>query len=141
MKDAGIWELEENRHYTMSKISAWQALARAVELAESGHLPSTCTSRWQRERDRIACWIREHCWSERQKAYTFYAGTERLDGSIALTVRFGFDGRERLSSTLDDIRAQLCSGPFLYRYSDAHEEEGAFLACGFWLVEAYATLG
>jgi GH15 family glucan-1,4-alpha-glucosidase len=140
-KDAGIWELEEAQHYTMSKISAWQALARAVELAEQDHLPSTCVPRWRRERDRIAAWIDEHCWSETRRAYVFYAGTERLDASLALAVRFGFDGKEKLSSTLDAIRAELGRGPFLYRYSGADQEEGTFLACSFWLVEALAILG
>ncbi len=140
-KDAGIWELREPQHYTMSKISAWQGLARAIELAEAGHLPSTCVPRWKRERDRIAAWIEEHCWSERRKAFVLHPGTERLDASLALAVRFGFDGRDRLSSTLDAIREELGRGPFLYRYSGADREEGAFLACSFWLAEALAELG
>ena len=147
-KDAGMWELEERQHYTMSKVSCWQALARAVELAEAGHIPATCVPRWSRERERIAAWVAEHCWSEAKRAYTFHAGTDRLDAAMALAVRFGFDGRERLSSTLDAIRKELgCGphrwsrGPWLHRYSGAEREEGAFLACTFWLVEAYAELG
>ncbi len=147
-KDAGMWELEEPQHYTMSKVSCWQALARAVELAEAGHLSSTCVPRWSRERDRISAWVDEHCWSERKQAYTFYAGTERLDASLVLAVRFGFDGRERISATCDAIREDLGAspqlwsrGPWIYRYSGADKEEGAFLACTFWLVEAYAELG
>ena len=140
-KDSGMWELQELRHYTMSKVSAWQALTRAVELAEAGHLPTSCVPRWARERERIAAWIAEHCWSEAKGAYTFYAGTDRLDASLALVVRFGFDGADRLSSTLDAIRRELGHGPWIYRYSGAEQEEGAFLACTFWLVEAYAELG
>ncbi|WP_027173798.1 glycoside hydrolase family 15 protein [Methylobacterium sp. 10] len=140
-KDAGIWELEVPQHYTMSKISAWQALARAVELAEAGHIAETCVPRWSRERDRIQAWIEEHCWSETRQAYTFYPGTDRLDASLTLAVRFGFDGRDRLSSTLNAIREELGRGPLLYRYSGAEREEGAFIACSFWLVEALAELG
>ncbi|GJE52888.1 Trehalase [Methylobacterium tardum] len=140
-KDAGIWELREPQHYTMSKISAWQGLARAVELAEAGHLPATCVPRWQRERDRIAAWVEEHCWSETRKAYTLHPGTERLDASLALAVRFGFDGRDKLSSTLDAVLEELGRGPFLFRYSGAEQEEGAFLACSFWMAEALAELG
>lgn len=139
--DSGMWELEERRHYTMSKISAWQALARAVELAERNHLPSTCVPRWSRERDRIVTWVAEHCWSQAKGAYTFYAGTERLDASLVLAARFGFDGADRLSSTCDAIRRELGHGPWIYRYSGAEKEEGAFLACSFWMVEALATLG
>jgi len=31
--------------------------------------------------------------------------------------------------------------PWIYHYSGAEPEEGAFLACTFWLAEAYAVLG
>jgi GH15 family glucan-1,4-alpha-glucosidase len=140
-KDAGIWELEEPQHYTMSKVSCWQALARAVELADEGQLPTTCRERWSRERDRIAGWIEENCWSETKQAFVFYPGTDKLDASLALMVRFGFDGRERLEKTLDAIDAELGTGPYHYRYSEVSAEEGCFLACTFWMVEARALLG
>jgi len=140
-RDAGMWELEDPQHYTMSKISCWQALDRAVQLAKRGHLPPTCIPRWERERDRVTAWIDEHCWSESRQAYTFHPGTDRLDASLALGTRFGFGTQARMSATLDAVRAELGSGSFLYRYSGAEAEEGVFLACGFWMVEAYATLG
>ena len=140
-KDAGIWELEETQHYTMSKISCWQALARAVELADQGQLPTTCRDRWARERDRVALWIEEECWSEDKQAFVFYPGSDKLDASLALAVRFGFDGRERLEATLDAIDRELGAGPYHYRYSDVSSEEGCFLACTFWMIEARALLG
>ncbi len=37
--------------------------------------------------------------------------------------------------------SELCRGPLVYRYSGADREEGAFLACSFWLVEALRSLG
>ncbi|WP_174297803.1 glycoside hydrolase family 15 protein [Sphingomonas bacterium] len=146
LKDAGIWELDEPQHFTMSKISAWQALARAVEMADAGHLPATCRARWARERDRIAAWVDEHCWSQARGAYTFFVGSGRLDASLALAVRFGFaargaDSADRLRSTLDAIDRELGAGPFHYRYGGAQEEEGCFLACSFWMAEARALLG
>jgi GH15 family glucan-1,4-alpha-glucosidase len=138
--DSGMWELEEKQHYTMSKISAWQALNRAAQLAGGGHLPAKWIPRWSRERDRIARWIDQHCWSETERAYTFYPGTRRLDSSLILAVHFGFPNVDRLSSTLKAITNKLSHGPWIYRYSGAEKEEGAFVACTFWLVEAYATL-
>ena len=140
-KDAGIWELEEPQHYTMSKVSCWQALARAVELADEGQLPTTCRDRWARERDRVADWIEEKCWSEKKQAFVFYPGSDKLDASIALAVRFGFDGHDNLEKTLDAIDAELGAGPYHYRYSGVDAEEGCFLACTFWIVEARALLG
>lgn len=140
-KDSGMWELEEQRHYTMSKISCWQALNRAAYLAKEGHIPNTHLLRWQRERDRVAEWVNAHCWSEGKRSYTAWAGTEDLDASIALAVRFEFEGAERLASTIHAIDRELAAGPFHYRYSGADAEEGCFLACSFWLVEAKVLLG
>ncbi|EJL29314.1 glycoside hydrolase family 15 protein [Novosphingobium sp. AP12] len=139
--DAGIWELEQQEHYTMSKISCWQALARAVELADGGQLPTTCRERWFRERDRIAAWIEANCWSDEKQAFVMHPGSDRLDASLALAVRFGFDRAERLEKTLDAIDRELGAGPLHYRYSGADEEEGCFLACSFWMAEARALMG
>jgi GH15 family glucan-1,4-alpha-glucosidase len=141
MKDAGMWELPEPQHYTMSKISCWQALSRAVELADQGQIPTTCRDRWARERNRVAEWIGTHCWSEDRGAYIFYPGSDALDASIALAVRFGFDGHDKLRSTLDAIDRELGAGPYHYRYSGEDKEEACFLACSFWMVEARALLG
>ena len=139
--DAGIWELEEEQHYTMSKISCWQALTRAVDLAGQGQLPTTCRDRWARELVRIKSWIEAECWSDSKQAFVMYPGSDKLDASLALAVRFGFDGRERLMKTLDAIDMELGEGPFHYRYSGMREQEGCFLACSYWVLAARAQLG
>ena len=140
-KDSGIWELETREHYTMSKVSCWQALARAVDLADQGQLPTTCRDRWARERDRVAAWILEHCWSQEHGAFMLHPGSDRLDASLALMVRFGFDGRDKLAATIDAIDRELGAGPWHFRYSGVSEEEGCFLACTFWMIEARLLLG
>lgn len=139
--DAGIWELEEARQYTMSKVSCWQALSRAVSLADSGHIPTTCRDRWAREADRIAAWIDRECWSDDLQTYVAWAGSTEIDASMALAVRFGFPQRERLAKTLDAIDAALASGPYHHRLTTTRTEEGCFLACSFWIAEARALLG
>ncbi|WP_128255300.1 glycoside hydrolase family 15 protein [Falsirhodobacter deserti] len=139
--DSGIWELPQIEHYTMSKINCWQALSRAVEMADHGHLPTTCRDRWDRERLRIADWIQTRCWNEKLGAYTMVPDSDKLDASVALAVRFGFDGKDRLERTLDAIDRHLGAGPFHYRYSGMEEEEGCFLACSFWMVDARLRLG
>ncbi|MGT2479065.1 glycoside hydrolase family 15 protein (plasmid) [Methylobacterium oryzae CBMB20] len=141
MKDSGIWELPEKQHYTGSKISCWQALARAVEMADGGHLPGSCRDRWARARDRVAAWIDEHCWSEQLQAYAMYPGSDRLDASLTLAVRFEFGNPDRLRATCEAIDRELGRGPYHYRYTGVDAEEGCFLACTFWLVEALALLG
>jgi GH15 family glucan-1,4-alpha-glucosidase len=139
--DSGIWELEDLQHYTMSKISCWQALFRAVQLAEKGHLPSVRIGRWSRERDRIEAWVNEHCWSEGKQAFTFYPGSDRLDASLTLAAYFGFPHAERLSLTCSAIQKELQHGPWVYRYTGAEKHEGAFLSCTFWLAIALDKVG
>ncbi|RZZ88351.1 glycoside hydrolase family 15 protein [Pseudoxanthomonas winnipegensis] len=141
LPDSGMWELQELQDYTMSKVSCWQALARAVELADQGQLPTTCRDRWGRERDRIKDWIETHCWSEDLQAFAMYPGSDKLDAAIALAARFGFDGPERLKLTMAALDRELGAGDFHYRYSGMDQEEGCFLACSFWIAESYARLG
>lgn len=140
-RDAGIWELERNEHYTMSKMGCWTALDRAVTLAAQGQIETIHADRWARERDRVRDWIDAHCWSEAKQSYTMHPGTERLDAAVLLATRFGFARSDRLAATREAVRRELCRGPLVYRYSGMEREEGAFTACGFWLVEAFALLG
>ncbi len=140
-KDAGIWELEQQEHYTMSKLGCWTALDRAVRLAGLGQIDGSRCARWRHERDHIRDWIDVHCWSENKQAYTLHAGTEKLDAAILLATRFGFERSDRLATTREAVRSELSRGPLLYRYSGMQAEEGCFLACSFWLIESYALLG
>jgi GH15 family glucan-1,4-alpha-glucosidase len=140
-QDSGIWELPDLRHYTISKIGCWVALDRATRLAEGGHLDAGHVGRWRQEAEEVRAWVNQYCWSERKGAYTFYAGTDDLDAAVLLAGRTGFDRGERLARTVDAVRAELAHGPAVYRYSGMEAEEGAFVACGFWVVNALAWLG
>jgi GH15 family glucan-1,4-alpha-glucosidase len=139
--DSGIWELADKQHYTISKMGCWVALDRAVQLTERGEIDSGHSDRWRAERAQIKDWINQHCWSERKHSYTFYADTDKLDAATLLAARTGFDKGERLAGTIDAVRSELGRGPLVYRYSGMDAEEGAFLACTYWLVEALAVAG
>lgn len=139
--DSGIWELQDQQHYTISKIGCWVALDRALELVELGQLRDDHADRWRQERDEIRRFIEERCWSQEKKSYTFYAGTDDLDASVLLSARTGFETGERLSSTIDAITRELRHGPLVYRYTGADDFEGAFVACTFWMVQALVTCG
>jgi GH15 family glucan-1,4-alpha-glucosidase len=140
-EDAGLWELGDQQHYTVSKMGCWIALDRALQLHERGQIATGHAGRWAAERDRIRSWVEEHCWSEDKNAYTFYAGTDDLDAATLVAAWNGFDRGTRLSTTIDAIRAELGDGPLVYRYSGMQREEGAFLACTFWRVSALAKVG
>jgi len=141
-EDSGMWELEEHRHYTTSKIAVWTALDRALGLAGQGHLPDKHVAQWREQQERIHAWVEEKCWSDDLRAYCGWPGEESLDAGVLRAARMGYPAPERLSRTVDTIRERLAAAPGLvYRTSEHVGQEGAFVACSFWIVEALARLG
>jgi GH15 family glucan-1,4-alpha-glucosidase len=143
-KDAGIWELPDKQHYTISKIAAWMAIDRALRLAERGELPDDRVDTWRETAEAIRAFVERECWSESRQAYAMHAGADRLDASVLRVSRMNYLDTcgERFNSTIDRIKTELSGGgPLLYRYSGQRQEEGAFVACSFWLVEALARAG
>jgi GH15 family glucan-1,4-alpha-glucosidase len=141
--DASIWELNDPQDYTQSKLSCWLALDRALRLADSGELERPETARWRSTAAEIQDFIESHCWSDERGAYTRYPGTHELDASVLLAARAGYRELpdERMDATIAALREDLGRGPLLYRYSGIEDEEGAFVVCSFWLVEALALSG
>jgi GH15 family glucan-1,4-alpha-glucosidase len=140
--DSGIWELRDPRDFTQSKVACWTALQRAVDLARDGQVPGEGVERWRESIEAIESFVDERCWSEERQAYVRYPGCDGLDAAELLCSRRGYGdvNRKRVAATMDAIRRELARGPLLYRYSGQETEEGAFVACSFWLVEALARL-
>jgi GH15 family glucan-1,4-alpha-glucosidase len=139
-EDSGIWELPNVAHYTQSKMGAWVTFDRALRLVQDGQLPDGHAAAWQSQADAIQAWVEANCWSEELGAYAMAPGSEKLDASLLLTARmeYGEPTSERNTRTREAIRRELARGPLLHRYSGMPEEEGAFVACSFWLVESLA---
>jgi GH15 family glucan-1,4-alpha-glucosidase len=141
-EDAGLWELGSYAHYTTSKVSCWVAFQRILDLVDRGEVPSRHVERWRQARDEIRSFVETNLWSESRQAYLFKAGADGLDCGTLLIPRRGFaDPRgRRMNATIDAIRRELhAGGPLYYRYSGMEQEENAFLACSFWMVEALAA--
>jgi GH15 family glucan-1,4-alpha-glucosidase len=141
--DCGIWELTQRRHNTFSKAGCWVALDRLVRLAERGQVSGRDASRWEAEKNAIREWISQHCWSEKRNSFVAHAGSDELDAALLLLARTGFvsGADERFRATVTAIRDELTDGPWVYRRSGARAEEGAFVACSFWLVDALVRSG
>ena len=142
--DSGLWELPEHRPYTISKMSCWSALTRAAKLAEHGHVPDEHAQRWLDTAEEVRAFVESRCWSDEQRAYTFYADSDSLDCAVLLAshLEFGDPGGERMNGTIDALlREQRADGPLFYRYTGMEGKEGAFLACSFWMVSALAKAG
>jgi GH15 family glucan-1,4-alpha-glucosidase len=144
--DSGIWEVRsEPRHFTHSKAMCWVALDRAAKLARNGFLPDRST-RWQAEADSVRAFVDEQCWDDRRRSYVRAAGSEELDAALLTLPLVDYDdsSRGRLHDTIDCVRRELADGPLVRRYvgDDGVEgEEGAFLACSFWLADALGRTG
>ena len=125
----------------------WIALDRACRLADAGQIPAAGAKRWRSEASAIRQFVAEHCWSEERNSYDRYPGAGEIDASLLLPMLLGYGAggeEERLKTTVRRIRAELGSGPLLHRYrgdDGLSGQEGAFLACSFWLVDALARLG
>ncbi len=145
--DASMWEVRgEERHYVHSKLMGWLALDRAVRIAGTHRTRRRRVERWQAERDSLAADVRARGFDPRRGSYVRSYGAADLDAALLLLPALGFEdpGSPRLSGTVSAIRAELATGPFVYRYPPSESEagtEGAFLACSFWLVDALARLG
>jgi len=146
--DSGIWEVRSRpRHFTESKMMCWIALDRAARLATHGHIPDRNAGRWRQEAGEIARFVAERCWSPRRRTYLRFPGAEEVDAALLLPAMLGYGDEadsQRLAATVDRVRAELGEGALLYRYrgeDGLRGDEGAFLTCSFWLVDALARLG
>jgi GH15 family glucan-1,4-alpha-glucosidase len=144
--DAGIWETRgAPKHFTQSKMMCHVALDRACALAEQGFLHGD-VARWRRERERVRGFVETRCYSDRKQSYTRSADDDALDAALLTGVIARYDDptAPRLVGTVDAVRKELGRGPLVHRYATDDGlpgEDGAFVACSFWLAEAYARQG
>jgi alpha,alpha-trehalase len=144
--DQGIWEVRgPPRQYVHSKLMAWVALDRSVDLAQRfGH--ETDAGRWAPVRDAIRDWILTHGYDAASRSFVQAEGATVIDAAnlrIPLVGFLPFEDR-RVRGTVDRVRRELSVGPFVYRYrapDGLAGPEGAFLPAAFWLVECLARMG
>lgn len=145
--DAGIWEVRSDAsHFTQSKMMCAIALDHAIALAEAGQLPDDHIGRWRGERELIRDFVERACFAEGKHSYTRAADEEGLDASLLLAVLANYDRADspRLRGTVAAVRRELSHGPLVRRYvgdDGLSGEDGGFVACSFWLVEALARQG
>jgi GH15 family glucan-1,4-alpha-glucosidase len=147
--DEGIWEIRgKPQHFTYSKVSAWTALDRAIKFAEGTGSAATL-ERWRRVRDEIHADVCMHGFDRERNTFVQYYGAKGLDASLLLIPILGFLPPQdpRVLGTIDAIQREICSGPYVRRYSTEEGvdglagSEGTFLICSFWLVSALALAG
>ncbi|MFD8074752.1 glycoside hydrolase family 15 protein [Streptomyces sp. NBC_00510] len=153
--DEGIWEVRgPRRHFVHSKVMAWVAVDRTVKLIESGEVDGPL-ERWRDLRDEIHRDVCEKGYDKERNTFTQSYGSRELDASLLLIPQVGFlpPDDKRVIGTIEAIQRELSTEDgFVLRYpTDAPPggenldglpgDEGAFLACSFWLADDLAMIG
>jgi GH15 family glucan-1,4-alpha-glucosidase len=147
--DQGIWEVRAPPcHFTHSKVMAWVAFDRAIKSAEQFGLAGPL-ARWRMLRDTIHADICARGFNSELGSFVQCYGGTALDASLLLLPCVGFlaPNDPRIPGTVAAIERHLMIDGLVQRYSTTETDdglppgEGAFLACSFWLVDAYVMLG
>jgi GH15 family glucan-1,4-alpha-glucosidase len=152
--DDGIWEVRGGRrHFVHSKMMAWVAFDRAIKLIEEFTAKDqpihASLPRYRALRDRIHREVCERGFDTRQNAFVQAYNDPALDAGVLLMPALGFlpASDPRVQGTIRAIEKTLMPDGFVLRYKPEHTNdglagtEGAFLACSFWMVDAYAYSG
>ena len=126
--DEGIWEVRgPRRHFVHSKVMAWVAVDRWVQLCEAGR-PDEPMQTWHDLRDDMHREICEHGYNPSVGAFTQYYGSTELDASCLMLALVGFlpPDDPRIVGTVEAIQRDLVVDGFVKRYhtSPVHEDDG-----------------
>jgi GH15 family glucan-1,4-alpha-glucosidase len=147
--DEGIWEVRgPRRHFTHSKVMAWVAVDRAIKAVESYGLEGPL-DRWTALRSTIHADVCRNGFDAQLGSFVQSYEQPVMDASLLLLPQLGFLPPEdpRIRGTIAAVERHLLRDGFVMRY-DTHASndglppgEGAFLACSFWLADAYQMCG
>jgi GH15 family glucan-1,4-alpha-glucosidase len=148
--DNSLWEVRgPQRPFVHSKVMAWAGVDRAVQAVERFGLDGP-VDRWRQLRQEIHDDVCAKGYDADRSTFTQFYGSRGLDAALLLIPRVGFLPWDdpRVSGTVDAVARELDQDGFLLRYRPDADggvdglpgTEGAFLACTFWLADAYAGL-
>lgn len=147
--DEGIWEVRGGRqHFVHSKVMAWVAFDRAIRMAEKFAMDGPLET-WKRLRQQIHESVLRYGFNSEMNSFTQVYGSTNVDASLLMLPLVGFiePSDPKMAGTVRRVEQELLQDGFVLRYRvedtpDGLEgEEGAFLACSFWLVDNYVLLG
>lgn len=147
--DEGIWEVRGGRRqFTHSKVMAWVAFDRAVRTVEEFGVKGPL-ERWRALRERVHEEVCANAFNAELGSFVQSYGSDVLDASLLLLPLVGFLPAEdpRVVGTVAAVEKHLLRDGFVARYDTRKAadglpgDEGAFLACSFWLVDNYVLQG
>jgi GH15 family glucan-1,4-alpha-glucosidase len=147
--DQGIWEVRSGpQHFTYSKVMAWVAFDRSIKSATRFKLKGPL-DRWHEIRRTIHAEICDKGYDNGLNSFVRAYGTKEVDASLLLLPAVGFLPADdpRIAGTVAQVEKTLMKDGLVLRYDTSKSNdglppgEGMFLACSFWLVDAYVLLG
>jgi len=147
--DNGLWEMRgPRRHFTHSKVMSWVAVDRMIQGAKQFGLAGP-VRRWERLRAEIRRDILANGYNAKRNTFVQSYGSTALDASLLLIPRVGFlpPDDPRVIGTIDAIQKHLTDDGLVLRYRPQRSddglpgEEGVFIACSFWMVDALIGAG
>jgi GH15 family glucan-1,4-alpha-glucosidase len=147
--DNGLWEIRgPQRKFTHSRVMVWVAFDRAVAAVEKHGLDGP-VEEWRTLRDKVRDEVLAHGYDPRRNTFTQHYDTDEVDASLLVLSDVGFiDGDDpRMLGTIKAVEEDLMRDGLLLRYRTGSGVDGLsgdehpFLACSFWLVEAYVHAG
>ena len=144
--DNGIWEIPGGpRHFVHSKWTVCTALDHAQRLAREHGLKGD-VARWAQERAACCAQVLEHGYDRRRRRFRMAYDLDALDSANVLMPVLGFLPADdpRVVSNLRHTMRELFVGDLCYRYrmdDGLRGEEGCFVACTFWAIEALLLAG
>jgi len=147
--DEGMWEVRGPRqHFTFSKVMAWVAFDRAIKTASTFGLDGP-VDHWRAIKDEIHAEVCNRAFDAERGCFVQAFGSKQLDASLLLMPSTGFlpASDPRVRGTIEAIERHLTRDGFVMRYDTEQTDdglpagEGVFLACSFWLADAYVLLG
>ncbi|WP_406108484.1 glycoside hydrolase family 15 protein [Streptomyces sp. NBC_01003] len=151
--DEGIWEIRgERRHFVHSKVMAWAAIDRTILLVEAAVLEADLFALIEL-REAIHQEVCTRGFDPVRNTFTQSYGSQEVDAALLLIPRVGFlpPDDPRVLGTVEAVRQQLSTPEGLVRrYPTAGDrigldglngDEGTFLLCSFWMVDALALTG
>ncbi|PFG68744.1 GH15 family glucan-1,4-alpha-glucosidase [Propionibacteriaceae bacterium ES.041] len=147
--DNGLWEIRgEPQAFTHSRVMVWVAMDCAIRAAEEFGVPNDA-ERWREVRDQVREEVLTRGFNTEKNTFTQHYDTTEVDASLLIIPQTGFlpGDDPRVLGTIEAIENDLLRDglPLRYRTSSGVDglagDEYPFLACSFWLVEAYALAG
>lgn len=146
--DAGIWESRgKPRHYVYSKVMCWVAFDRSASWFEDND--PALARHYRALADRVRQVVLDRGIDSNAGHFTGAFGERNLDAALLRLPAVGFIPADdpRMAATIEAIERKLLRDGLVRRYAPEEfddgigEDEGAFIAASFWLVDAYVLQG